>query len=171
MCPLNDNKSIISSSKELTERRERLPHLSLSMLDTSSHFGLNGFSSTSPIMWPYANSFIYNNIQYRLCFLLVDRLSAITVWGSTKETVSTTAYPSTPDWEVISTQDNTIVYLHVIELSNATKFRHIAVSREQKGIVSLKEVQIFSKKSEFHCLFTIKTLYKITVKVDIFSFQ
>jgi len=89
-----------------------------------------------------------------------DRLSDITVWGSNKETVSTTAYPSTPDWKVIPTQDNTIVYLHVIELSNVRKFRHIAVSKEKTGIVSLKEVQVFSKKSEFHCLFTFRTLYK-----------
>jgi len=86
------------------------------------------------------------------------------VWGSKKKSVSTTAYPSTTDWEVIPTQDNAIVYLRVIELSNATKFRHIAVSREPKGIVSLKEVQVFSKKSEFHSLFTFKTLYKMTVK-------
>jgi len=85
------------------------------------------------------------------------------VWGSNIEKVPTNEYPSTPDWEVISTQDNTIVYLRVIELSNVKKFRHIAVSREQKEILSLKEVQIFSKKSEFHCLFTFKTLYIMTV--------
>jgi len=85
------------------------------------------------------------------------------VWGSNKEGVSTPAYPSAPDWEVISTQSDPIDYFHVIELSMARKFRHIAVSKEQKGIVSLKEVQIFSKKSEFHCLFTFKTLYKMTV--------
>jgi len=85
------------------------------------------------------------------------------VWGSNKDGVSTTVYPSTSDWEVISTQDNTIVYLRVIELSNARKFRHIAVSKEKTGFVSLKEVQIFSKKSEFRCLFTFKTLYEMTV--------
>jgi len=96
-------------------------------------------------------------------FLLVDRLSDLTVWGSNKETVSTTEYPSTPDWEVIPTQDNTIVYLRVIELSDVRKFRYIAVSKEKAGIVSLKEVQVFSKKSEVHCLFTFKTLYKMTV--------
>jgi len=73
------------------------------------------------------------------------------VWGSNKETVSTTAYPSTLDWEVIiSTQDNTIaLYLHVIELSNVKTLKHIAISKDQKGILSLKEVQVFSKKSEF----------------------
>jgi len=85
------------------------------------------------------------------------------VWGSNKEGVSTTLYPSTPDWEVVSTQDNTTAYLRVIELSNAKRFRHIAVSKEKTGFVSLKEVQVFSKKSEFHCLFTFKTFYKMTV--------
>jgi len=85
------------------------------------------------------------------------------VWGSNKEGVSTTEYPSTLDWEVISTQDNTIDYLHVIELSNVRELRHIAVSREKAGFLSLKEVQIFTKKSEFPCLFTFKTLYEITV--------
>jgi len=80
-----------------------------------------------------------------------DRLSDITVWGSYKETVSTTLYPSTTDWEVISTQKDKMDFIHVIELSNTRKFRHIAVSKEQTGIVSLKEVQVFSKKSEFHC--------------------
>jgi len=83
-------------------------------------------------------------------YIAGDRLLNITVWGSNKETVSTTEYPSTPDWEVISSQDNTIVYLHVIELSNVRKFRHISVSREKTGLLSLKEVQIFSKKSEFY---------------------
>jgi len=96
-------------------------------------------------------------------FLLVDRLSDITVWGSNKETVSTTAYPSTPDWEVISTQKDKMDFLHIIELSNVRRFRYIAVSKEQKEFLSLKEVQIFSKKSKFHHLFTFKTLYKMTV--------
>jgi len=86
------------------------------------------------------------------------------VWGSDRETVSTTEYPSTPDWEVIPTQKDKMDFLRVVELSKARKFRHIAVSKEPKGIVSLKEVQVFSKKSEFHCLFTLKTLYKMTVK-------
>jgi len=85
------------------------------------------------------------------------------VWGSNKEGVSTTEYPSTTDWEVIFTQKDKMDFLHVIELNNTKRLRHIAVSNEQKGIVSLKEVQIFSKKSEFHCLFTFKTLYKMTV--------
>jgi len=86
------------------------------------------------------------------------------VWGSNRETVSTTAYPSTPEWEVIPTRKDKMDYLRVIVLSNARNFSHIAVSKEKTGIVSLKEVQVFSKKSEFHCLFTIKTLYKMTVK-------
>jgi len=85
------------------------------------------------------------------------------VWGSNKETVSTTAYPSTADWEVIPTQKDKMDFLRVIELNNTKRFSHIAVSNKQKGFVSLKEVQIFSKKSEFHCLFTFKTLYKIIV--------
>jgi len=87
------------------------------------------------------------------------------VWGSTKETVSTTAYPSTTDWEVIrKIPKDEEAYLYVIEIISK-KFRHIAVSREQRELLSLKEVQIFSnsKKSEFQCLFTIKTLYKMTV--------
>jgi len=62
------------------------------------------------------------------------------------------AYPSTPDWQVISTQKDPIDYLHVIELSTTKKFRHIAVSKETIGFLSLKEVQIFSKKSEFYNL-------------------
>jgi len=73
------------------------------------------------------------------------------VWGSNKETVSTTLYPSTTDWEVIPTQKDKMDFIRVIELSNAKKFRYIAVSKEKSGIVSLKEVQVFSKKSEFHC--------------------
>jgi len=85
------------------------------------------------------------------------------VWGSNKEGLSITEYPSTLDWEVIPTQKDKMDFLRVIELSKARKFRHIAVSKEKTGIVSLKEVQLFSKKSEFHCLFTIKTLYKMTV--------
>jgi len=85
------------------------------------------------------------------------------VWGSNKEGVSTAAYPSTPDWEIIPTQKDKMDFLCVVELNNTRKFRHIAVSRELKGIVSLKEVQIFSKKSKFRCLFTFKTLYKRTI--------
>jgi len=84
-----------------------------------------------------------------------DRLSNITVWGSNKETVSTTAYPSTPDWKVISTQKDPIDYLHVIELSTTKKFKHFAVSREKAGFLSLKEVQIFSKKSGFYNSFSM----------------
>jgi len=85
------------------------------------------------------------------------------VWGSREEKASANKYLSPADWEVISTQDSTTVYLHVIELSNARKFRHIAVSKEQTGIVSLKEVQIFSKKSEFHHLFNFRTNFQVDV--------
>jgi len=102
--------------------------------------------STRPFLHVGTPTIITVRVIYGLHSIVGYRLSDITVWGSDKEKASTTAYPSTADWKVIPTQKDKMDILRVIELNNTKRFRHIAVSKEMAGIVSLKEVQIFSKK-------------------------